>query len=267
MRKALRYGGWAVLIYVSFVAGLYMAQRQILYIGSSVTPDIKSAGIPNLRAAQVKTQDGLDITGWYVPAANKNMPTIVFFHGNASRMSWSMMKMPEFIEKGYGILIGEYRGYSGNPGKPTEEGLYNDGRAYIDWLKLHGINEEKIILYAESIGTGIAVQMAGEYAPFRAIVLEAPFTSAVDVAGKHYWFVPVRRLFKDRYDSYGKIEQIKSPLIVVHGKKDMIIPYEFGLKLFDKAPHPKTMITLDDAGHNDIYEHGAVEKILSALTE
>lgn len=256
-----------VAVYVGLLVFLYVRQGSMLYFPKPTPPDKIATGFTGIEDVVVTTADGLAIKGWYLPPVLKTKPTIIFFHGNAGNIQWSLYKMPAFITKGYGVLLAEYRGYSGNPGMPTESGLYDDARAYINWLKAQGVSESNIILYAESLGTGVAVQMAIEYPPFNTIILEAPYSSIAEVAADIYWFVPVRYLIKERYDSLDKIGQIKSPLIVVHGEKDTVIPYFYGKKLFDAAPQPKTMITVPDAGHNNLGEHGSAEKILGVLTE
>jgi uncharacterized protein len=265
-KKIMSFLGVLLLVYVSMLGGLYLAQRKMLYYPNVSKPDIKEVPFSNAQEITVKTKDNLQLTAWYLPSANPGLPIIVFFHGNASNMLWSMYKMPKYIEAGYGILSAEYRGYSGNPGSPSEQGFYNDGRAYINWLKTQNIHEDQIILYAESIGTGVAIQMATEYEPFQAIVLESPFTSMVDLVRRHYWFAPTI-LLKDRYESMEKIGKIKSPLIVLHGTNDSIVPQSMGQMLFEAAPQPKTFISIEGADHNNLMNFDAAPKILSALSE
>ena len=195
------------------------------------------------------------------------MPTIIRFHGNASNVLWNMEAMEPYIAQGYGALSAEYRGYSGNPGKPTENGLYKDAHAYMQFLQGKGILTNNIIVYGESVGTGPAVQTAVDYPGIHTLILQSPFTSLMDAAGKHYPFLPVKWLLLDRYDSLFKIKNIKAPLVIVHGTDDGVVPYKLGKKLFEAANEPKSLITIEGGRHNDLEDFKISEKILSALSE
>lgn len=238
----------------------------MIYIYNAEKPDAEIARALDVIPVTVKTEDGLALTGWYKPA-RVNMPTIIRFHGNASNVRWNMEAMTPYIEQGYGALSAEYRGYSGNPGKPTEQGLYKDAHAYMQWLQSQGILTNNIIVYGESVGTGPAVQIAVDYPNLNRLILQTPFTGLADAAKVHYPFLPVGLLLKDRYENILKIREIKTPLIVVHGTKDAVIPYAQGKALYDAAPEPKSFITVEGAGHNDLDNFKISEKILSALSE
>lgn len=257
---------WVVVLYGCVLGGVYIDQRSMIYIRTKEQKDISAAPIDGIVEIKVQTEDGLTLTGWYKPA-RVNMPTMLRFHGNASNMLWSMQAMAPYIEQGYGALSAEYRGYSGNPGKPSEEGLYKDADAYFQWLRAQGILTNNIIVYGESIGTGPAVELAVRYPKLHMLVLQSPFTSLSDAAAMHYPYFPVQWLLKDRYDSLAKIEKIASPLLIVHGTNDRVIPYRLGKALFNAAPEPKSLITVDGADHNDLENFHIDEKILSALSE
>lgn len=258
--------GWILFAAFVFVGFLYFNQRNMMYFPSAAKPDIKQTGIIGLEEITVKTDDGLSLYGWYLKPTMKGKPMLVWFHGNGSNVGWAAYSMAPFLKAGYGILLPEYRGYVGNPGSPSEDGLYKDGRAFLNWLKARGTDESSIILYGESIGGGPAVQMATEY-NIHALVLQSPFTSAVDAAKIHYPFLPVNLLLKDRYDNLSKISKIKCPLIVVHGTADNVIPYALGEALFKAAPEPKSMITIEDGGHNDLQKFNVTDKVASLLAE
>jgi pimeloyl-ACP methyl ester carboxylesterase len=112
-----------------------------------------------------------------------------------------------------------YRGYGGNPGQPSEEGLYNDARAAIEFLAAEGIRPENVIYYGESLGSGVAVQLALETTP-AAIILEAPYTDITAVGQRRYPFLPVRLLMRDRFDNLSKIAAVRAPVMVIHGEQD-----------------------------------------------
>jgi fermentation-respiration switch protein FrsA (DUF1100 family) len=135
-------------------------------------------------------------------------------------------------------LIISWRGFSGNSGKPTEKGLYEDGKSTIDWLKNIGLSDKDIVLYGESLGTGIATHIA-QNRKFAGLVLETPFTSMVDAAKNVYPYIPVGILLKDRYENEKKIKHINIPVLVMHGEADQIVPFKMGKKIYEIANKPK----------------------------
>lgn len=236
---------------------VYLMQRQLQYYpprNAPATPE--KQGVPFMREVRIKTDDGYDHLAWFTPPRDKGGYVIVMYHGNAGHIGDRAIKLPYYVEKGFGVLMCEYRGYGGNKGRPTEQGLYKDGRACIKWLQDQGYGAGKTVIYGESIGSGIAVQMAQEYQP-AFLILEAPFSSAVDVAKGIYWFLPVDYMMKDRYENAAKILSVTSPLLIVHGDEDRTIPIHLAQKLFDAAKHPKEFVTINGGGHSDLYEHHA----------
>jgi fermentation-respiration switch protein FrsA (DUF1100 family) len=190
---------------------------------------------------------------WFAPPMEKNGKIIVLFQGNGGNISHRDAKAAKFTGEGYGVLLCGYRGYGQNPGKPTEEGIYRDARAALKWLEKQGYNIGQMVFYGESLGSGVAVQMAVEFQP-KHVILEAPFSSAADVAKKHYFYLPVDLMMKDRYDSHAKIKNMKASLLIIHGVYDGVIPISQGRKLFEAANHPKEFIAIENAGHNNLYE-------------
>lgn len=258
----------AFLIYVGVIFLFWLNQRSFVYFPN---PQRQLASVYNasdMGVVKVPTEDGLELEGWYkAPQAGK--PVIVVFHGNASHSGLSAWKTRPYIDAGYGALLPSYRGYAGNPGKPTEQGLYTDARSFIGWLiEKQGIPENNIVLYGESLGTGIAVEMAaGAYKQVKAVILESPYTSFVDLAKHHYFFVPFGGLLvRDKYKSIDKISEVTAPLLVIGGRRDRIVPFAQGEKLFAAANEPKQMVVLDAAGHNDLYNHGAAQRVLHFLS-
>lgn len=267
MRKMLILIGSVVFVYALLVGIVFVMQRTMMYIPSPEKPSLERAGIGGLQEINVRTEDGLNLFGWYKAPAAPDKPVIVWFHGNASNAYITAMRARPYVDNGYGLLAAEYRGYAGNPGAPTEQGLYKDARAFIEWLKQNGAAENNIVVYGESIGTGPAVQMATDYAALRALVLESPFTSAVDAGAFHYPFLPVKWLMKDRYNNIAKIRTINTPLIVAYGDADEIIPHRFGEKLYNEAPEPKSLIVIPGGGHNNLDQFYLSEKVMGLLSE
>ena len=163
-----------------------------------------------------------------------------------------------------GVLLAEYRGFGGNGGTPREQGLYADARAAIGFLGRQGVGPGRMVLFGESLGSGVAVQMATEYA-CAALVLEAPYSSVVDVAQDRYWMFPVKALVKDRYNSTAKIGKVRCPILIMHGTADRVIPIKFGERLFALAPSPKEMKVYPGLGHVGFDELGAFNAVLDFL--
>ena len=159
--------------------------------------------------------------------------------------------MEDYGKKGYGIMLLSYRGYGDNPGHPSESGLYHDARAGIHFLKAHDVRSSCIVLFGESLGSGVAVQMASEF-HVGAVILQSPYTTLVDVAKKHYPYLPVQWLLKERFQSIKKIHKIETPLFIIHGAQDKVIPVHLGERLYHKAMQPKDMKIYKEAGHNTL---------------
>ncbi|MEE8279172.1 MAG: alpha/beta hydrolase, partial [Alphaproteobacteria bacterium] len=227
-----------LVIYGALVGGLFLVQRQLMYFPDTRTPEPARAGVPEMREVALTTEDGLRLMAWYRPAQTPDGPVIVFFHGNAGNIGNRGAKIRPFIVAGFGVMLLSYRGYGGNPGSPTEEGLNRDGRAALEFLSNNGVPSRRAVLYGESLGSGVAVEMATER-PVGGVVLEAPFTSVADVAASQFFFVPARYLVRDRFDSLSKIDAIGAPLLILHGERDRTIPVRYGRRLFAAARQPK----------------------------
>ncbi len=256
-----------VLLYGALVLGLYIAQRSMIYFPDRDHPTPAEYGVPQMKEVRVETDDGLTLGGWYIAPKEEGNPVILWFHGNASHHGQRAFFVATYLNLGYGVMLAGYRGYGGNPGKPTEENLYKDARAWIRGLHDAGIKTEDIVLYGESLGSGVAVQMATELPDARALVLQAPYTSLPGVAKTRYFFVPVDLLMKDKFESIKKIGDIKMPLLVMRGKKDSVIPPYIGQRLFDAAPEPKEQEIYPENGHNDLPAGKMSARVYSFLSK
>jgi hypothetical protein len=172
--------------------------------------------------------------------------------------------MKQFIRAGYGVYLCEYRGYGGNRGSISEDGIYKDARSALTWLDANGYSPSQWVLYGESLGSGPAVQMAGEF-QLKTLILEAAFSSATDVAKELYPWLPVDYLIKDKYDNISKIKAVRAALFMIHGDEDAVIPPHLAQKLYDAANHPKQLDIIDNGHHNDLYEHHAGSIIMDWL--
>ena len=193
--------------------------------------------IHNFETINFKTSDNFVLKGWF-HLKNSNKKTILFLHGNAGNLDNRIDKLNSLGSMDINFLIISWRGYSGNPGNPSEAGLYKDVLGGIKWLNEKGISNDQIILYGESLGTAIATEI-GQNDNFAGIILEAPFTSMVDMGQKIYPIFPVKFLLKDKYESKNKIKNIKSPILIMHGEADKIVPFRMGKKMFELANEPK----------------------------
>jgi fermentation-respiration switch protein FrsA (DUF1100 family) len=255
--------GGALLVYAGVGGALLALQRKMIYFPSPNAPVRSEFGASDMTEVSYRTADGLELRSWYKAPSRPNRPVIVYFHGNAGHIGHRAEKVRPYLAAGYGVLLAEYRGYGGLPGSPTEEGLYADGRAALDYLaRLDG--PDLPVLYGESLGTAVAVQMAVER-PSHAVVLEAPLTSAVDIARRRFPIYPAGVMLRDRYDSIAKIGRVTAPVLIVHGERDEIVPVEQGHRLLEAANKVKEGIFLPEAGHNDLYFFGADAQILDFL--
>ena len=226
-----------ILVYFFATLGLYVLQRSLLYhptennyYGDDLTV--------NIEKVKVETDDNIDLLAWYHNKDINKFKTILYLHGNAGSLENRIHKINHFEDMNINFLLLSWRGFSGNKGKPTEQGLYQDARSAIKWLKNQGIIEENIIIYGESLGTGVTTEIA-QNRNFAGIILESPFTSMVAAGKSKYPIFPIKLLLKDKYESDMKIKNIKSPVLIMHGEKDKIVPFWMGEKMFQLANEPK----------------------------
>jgi len=176
-------------------------------------------------------------------------------------------KINHFKNMNINFLIIAWRGFSGNKGNPTEKGLYDDANSAVRWLEKEGVMKKDIVIYGESLGTGVVTEIA-QNNNFAGIILESPFTSMIDAAKNKYPFLPIRFLLKDKYESDKKIQNIKSPLLIMHGEVDKIIPFWMGKKMYDIANEPKYFYSTKYDNHMMEYDKNlliTLEKFLDSL--
>ncbi len=214
----MRLGLILGLAYLLFVAGMFFSQRTLIYPAPSGAAPLPSG----FEAITLRTADGLNLPAAY-RRAGAGQPTLVYFHGNGDSWTGSAAATALASDTSLGVLLSSYRGYSGNPGKPDEAGLYADGRAALDWLGAHGVPREKLVLIGNSLGSGVATQLAAESAP-AALILVSPFTGMPELAAHHYPWLPARWLVLDRYDNRAKIGRVTAPVLILHGTSDSVIP-------------------------------------------
>ena len=253
-----------VCFYVLLVVVLFFFQGNLLYHPSinNYLKDQEAKEPTGIEKVRITTKDKIDLMGWFYNKNVENPKIILFFHGNAGSLENRTYKLNHFKDLNLNLLIIAWRGFSGNSGKPNEIGLYEDAESAIRWLKIKGIEEKNIILYGESLGTGVAVEIA-QNKNYAGVILESPFTSMVNMGKKYYPFFPVRFLIKDKFESYKKITNISVPILIMHGKVDKIVPYDMGKKMYELANEPKFFYSQEYGDHMVDYD----EKLLLTLKQ
>jgi fermentation-respiration switch protein FrsA (DUF1100 family) len=254
----------ALALYVVLLGVLYICQRALLYPASKERMTAAEAGLVGFQDVTLTTEDGERIVGWY-RAPELGRAAVLYFHGNGGSLWNRRLRARLLTENGRGLLIISYRGYSGSTGTPTEMGLRQDARAAYDWLA-HRVAPERIVLYGESLGTGVAVRLAAER-PVSGVILDAPYSSTADIAKIAYWFVPVGWLMQDQFRSTDIIGQVKAPLLMLHGERDGVVPIALGERLFAAAPEPKKFVRLENVDHVSVLERGGIGPVRAFLDE
>jgi hypothetical protein len=252
--------GFAAVGYAALVGGLYLFQRQLLYLPDRTRPELVGLDRLGVRETMLSTEDGLSLLSWYLPP-HPGQPVIAYFHGNGGHIGYRIQRLLRFARQEFGVLMLEYRGYGSNPGTPSEAGFYADGRAALAFLEREGVAPNRLVLYGESLGSGVAVQLAAQH-DIAALILEAPPTSVAEVAQCHFPYVPAARLVTDRFDSLSRIGKVRAPILVLHGENDRVVPIRFGRALFNAAPEPKEGWFVPDAGHEDLARYGALDAVV-----
>ncbi len=236
-----------IIAYLVLLVFIYFYQRNLLYHPSENNYQNDKVKF-SYDEIFIKVDDKIKLKSWIINKNLKKFKTLVFFHGNAGELSNRIYKLNELNKLDINILLISWRGFSGNEGSPTEDNLYKDAEAAIQWLNRKEVKNNRIILYGESLGTGVAVEI-GKKNNFNSIILESPFTSMENAAKIYYPYLPVKLLLKDKYDSLSKITTIKTPILIMHGKKDDIVPFSMGKELFEKANNPKHSYFTSDDDH------------------
>jgi len=254
--------GFAVGIYGFVIGALFLFQRRLLFRPGRHRPELGELALCGVAEVRLATRDGLSLYCWYRPPG-AGRPVVLYLHGNGGHIGYRAQRLRRFAGEGYGVLMLEYRGYGGNPGKPCEGGLYADAEAAIGFLGGQAIAPARLVLWGESLGSAVAVHLAAERA-VGGVVLEAPFTSVAAVAQWHYPFVPTT-LVRDRFDSLSRIGRLAAPLLVLHGGCDRIVPIRFGRRLFNAAPEPKEGWFAARGEHEDLAQYGALEAAIAFI--
>jgi uncharacterized protein len=256
MSRKLRVTLTVVVIVALVGSGLlalvWSQQRRLIYFPSPGPLPSATSILPTGNDVLLDTEDGLRLAAWHFPApSHGRAPAVVIFNGNAG-YRWLRADLAVALNRhGLSVLLFDYRGYGGNPGRPTEEGLAADARAAQAWLAGQpDVDPGRIAYFGESLGAAVAVELA-VHRPPAALVLRSPFTSLADVGVLHYPWLPVRQLLIDRYPSIERIASVKAPVLVIAGDRDNVVPAALSKQLFDAAAEPKQYVVIPGVGHND----------------
>ncbi len=243
--------------YGLLVAAVYLMQGRMLYLASvpgrelTATPADIDLGYEDIA---IETADGIRLHGWFIPGESNRV--LLFFHGNAGNISHRLESIRQFFGLGLSVLIIDYRGYGQSGGKTTEKGIYRDADAAWRYLtEERSVPASDIVIFGRSMGASAAAKLATRQQPL-ALIVESSFTSIPDIAQEIYPWLPARWLSHLRHATRDYVENVRSPVLVVHSRDDEIVLFHHGEAIFGAAQEPKTLLTLRGS-HNDAYVRDA----------
>lgn len=260
---AWKAGVALLVLYGLAVAATYALQRRLIYFPDTQRISPALVNLPGVEERTLETPDGARVLVWY-GRAKAGYPTLLYFHGNAGSFEFRQERIRRYMARGIGVYMMTYRGYGGSTGSPSEAHNVADAKLAYDSLAAAGVAPADIIVYGESLGTGVAVQLAASK-PVGGVILDAPYTSLVDVAASIYPYLPARWLMTDRYETMTYIAQVTAPLLVLHGENDEVVPVAMGKAVFAAANEPKTLEVIAGAGHSDHWNFGSYDKAYAWL--
>jgi fermentation-respiration switch protein FrsA (DUF1100 family) len=242
---------FVAVVAVAALALIWLGQRRMIYFPDTRQPSLERSGLDRAESASFDTADGLRLAAWFVPGSGSPpRATVLVFPGNAGHRGYRVSLAAALSRRGFNVLLIDYRGYGGNPGTPSEGGLAEDARAARTYvLSRSDVDPARAVYFGESLGAAVATRLAHEHPPW-ALILRSPFASLASIGQHHYPILPVRLLLRDRYPSIELAPGIRSPVLVVAGTRDSIIPIEHTRRLYDAIPGRKTFVEIA-ADHND----------------
>jgi uncharacterized protein len=257
---------WFIGVFVAgygcLVALMYGFQRRLMYFPDSRRLPPAAVGLTQAEEVTFRSSDGERLIAWHVPPRGDHL-VVLYFQGNAGGLDLRVERFTWLTADGAGLVALCYRGYGGSGGSPSEQGLSRDAQAAYDFAVTR-YAPRRIVLFGESLGSAVAIALAAER-EVRGLILDAPFTSAVDVGAAAYPFAPVRWLIKDSFHSDRRIARIRAPILVLHGERDGVVPIRFGERLFALANEPKRMARFPQGGHVDLDGYGAAKVVKEFL--
>lgn len=231
---------------------IWIGQRRLIYFPDGDVPAPADVGLHGVEPVVIPRDDGGTLHGWFLPATKPNAFTVIVFNGNAGNRTYRAPLAAALRARGCAVLLFDYRGFGDSPGTPTQAGLEADARAVRAYAaRRSDVRADRLVYFGESLGTAVAVSLAVEHPPV-SLILRSPFTSLADVGRVHYPILPVRWLLRDRFASVERIASVRSPLLIVAGDRDSIVPLDLSRRLFEQAAAPKEMVVVEWADHNDL---------------
>ena len=250
---------WVLRVVIVLIAAfallvglLWLFQRRLIYLPDNSAVPPAASVLPSGRDITLHTDDGLDLAAWYVPAPRASCrPTVLVAGGNAGHRGFRAPLIQALGAAGFGVLLMDYRGYGGNPGAPSEQGLAADIRAAHRFLTVdQAIPAGELVYFGESLGAAVVTELAAEYPP-AALVLRSPFRDLAAVAQEHFPFLPVRWLLRDRFPVVDTVAGLRVPTLVIYGTADTVVPPEQSRAVADGAGGPVETLVVPGADHND----------------
>jgi uncharacterized protein len=257
------------LLVVVLLGLLWSQQRRLIYFPAPRQVPAAASVLAGVQEVVIQTEDGIRLGGWFLPAPGGGRgPAVLVCNGNAGSRALRAPLAAALSRAGLSVLLFDYRGFAGNPGRPSEDGLAADARAAQAWLAARPeVDPGRVAYLGESLGAAVALRLAVERPP-AALVLRSPFTSLADVGRLHYPWLPVGLLLADRYASAARVARLAVPVLVVAGERDTIVPAALSRRLYDRAPAPKRLVLVPEADHNDavlLDGHQTVAEVLRFL--
>ena len=250
-----------IIAYLLVLIGIYSMQRSLVFAPNSTDFIQKKDGI---KEVILKTEQDRALYNWYAKSADSNI-VVLFMHGNAGNISYRISKLERLSALGYDVFLLGYPGYGKSEGSPSEKGLVKAAKRGYEYLIGSGYSPHKIVLYGESLGTAVAVQLAASV-DAKALILEAPMASVLEIASNQYPYLPVKYLLKDSFLSIDYIQLLSAPLLIIHGDQDKSIPIASGKRLYKAARSKKYFHTVIGGGHNNLYDFG-IEELIQQFIE
>ena len=244
-------------IYVGLATFLFFTQSRLIYFPTSeivATPD--QIGL-SYKSVSFKALDGVKLSGWFIPADSPR-GVVIFCHGNAGNISHRLESIDIFHRLRLSTFIFDYRGYGTSEGTPSEQGSYLDVRGAWNYLiEYEGLAPSDIMLFGRSLGGAVAAWLASQHTP-KALIIESTFTSAPDLAGELYFYLPVKFLCRYKYNALAAIREVQCPILIVHSQEDEIVSFSHGRKLFDAAKEPKIFLEISGSHNEGFITSGSV---------
>lgn len=251
-RRWLKLGLLALLLVGTVVVVLWALQRQLIYFPDARPVSPAAEAIAGARDVRLHTADGLELGAWFVPAAGQRDTgmAVLVAPGNGGNRAGRADFARELSRRGLAVLLMDYRGYGGNPGDPSEDGLAADADAALEALRELGYPAERTIYFGESLGSGVVAALQARHPP-AGVVLRSPFPELADVGAHHYPWLPVRALLRDRFPVLEHLATSDVPVTVIYGDRDSVVPSDLSRRVADQAPSLSEVVVFEDADHND----------------